>query len=219
MARFFQMNLLSFSLSPNQLSPRIPCAMGGEGKKEPLPGNHLRQWTVAGAAVRGAMGIILCTFLGACASGGGSFKKDRAAAQAVGGTTWSNFVIKNLSKMDSYLPYDQQAADVESAVEYASPQDKQFLVGVKARILRDQANKPQLDAQNASYQPTTASSSSYGSNSNSSPSSSYTPSSSSSSYSNPVSQNAQRQDATDFNNMINKIEYGTATRTGNPYVR
>lgn len=211
------MNLLTRILSPHPSSPQTPGAMGVEGGRKQSPRNHSHQRAVAAAVLRGVMVITLCSFLGSCASGGGSFKRDRAAAQAVGGKTWSNFVIKNLSRMDSYLPYDQQARDVESAVEYAEVDDKQFLAGVKNRILRDQASKQTLAAQKT----TTPSAFDYssGSGSNTASTSSYTPPSSSSSYSNPVSQNAQRQDATDFNNMINKIEYGTATRTGNSYVR
>lgn len=159
--------------------------------------------------------LMSCLLLSSC---GTLFKKgkwmdERAEARAVGGSTWSDFVIDNLFYMNSYLSYDQQMRDVQSAIPYASPADKKFLAGVKQRMARDKVasaqRKAAAEARRRQKYSTPSSPSSYGSSSSGS---TY-----SSSGSNAVENARRRQDRRDFDNALKSIEYGTATRPGNPY--
>lgn len=152
--------------------------------------------------------------LSSCASS--TFRSERAAAKSKGGITWTNFVIQNLSRMDTHLTFDEQMADVASARRYASPADQVFLAGVYQRIQRDKVRRPLIAEENRrkrmrdiySQYPGTSSGGGGGGYS-----------SSSSSSSGAWEKNIQRQRDSNFQNFYNNQRYGTTLSPNNPYGR
>lgn len=143
------------------------------------------------------------------------FMAAREERMAEGGSSFTRFVIANLSNMDSQLSYDQQMADVDRAIPYASPADQNFLSGVKQRMYRDKLRKQGKDqaiaeARKMNNQRVSESSSG-----------SYSPSYQSTPKYVPYSETSagRRQDNLDFENNLRRINTGSAVRQGNPYAR
>ena len=157
--------------------------------------------------------LVLSLLLTSCAAS--KFRSERAAAKAKGGVTWTNFVIKNLSRMDSHLSFDEQMADVISARPYASPRDQVFLTGVYQRMAIDKVRRPLIAEENRrkrmrnvySENPGSGGGGGGGGSSYSSPSSS----------SGAWDKHIQQQRDSNFQNFYNHHRHGSTLSPSNTY--